>query len=57
MDMEYIAIDVAGNLPANAFLDITNLEFTDGIGAVQTVMAAIEANKTNIYKVSDGGQR
>jgi hypothetical protein len=57
MDKEYIAIDVAGNLPADAFDDITNLEFTDGIGAVQTVMAAIEANKTNIYKVSDGGQR
>ncbi len=57
IDKEYVAINVAGNLPVDAFADITNTEFTDGIGAVQTVMAAIVTNQTNLYKVSDGSQR
>lgn len=57
MDKEYVAIAVSANLPVDAFPDITNLEFTDGIGAVQTVMAEIVTNQTNLYRVSDGSQR
>lgn len=57
IDKEYVAIDVSGNLPVDAFADITNTEFTDGIGAVQVVMASIVTNQTNLYKVSDGSQR
>jgi hypothetical protein len=57
MDAEYVAINVAGNLPADAFIDITNTEFTDGIGAVQTILTAIDTNKTNLYKASDGNHR
>ncbi|MHC4397131.1 MAG: hypothetical protein ACYS1A_15940 [Planctomycetota bacterium] len=57
IDREYVAIDVAGNLPVDAFADITNVEFTDGVGAAQNVMATIVTNQTNLYKVSDGSQR
>jgi len=57
IDKEYVAIGVAANLPPNHFVDITNTEFTDGVAAVQTIMAAIVTNQTNLYKVSDGSQR
>lgn len=57
IDKEYVAIDVLGNLPIDAFADITNVQFTDGIGALQTIMAAIVTNQTNLYRVSDGSQR
>jgi hypothetical protein len=57
IDKEYVAIDVAGNLPVDYFADITNLEFIDGVGAAQTIMSAIVTNQTNLYKLSDGGQR
>lgn len=57
IDTEYVAIDVAGNIPVDAFLDITNTEFTDGVGAAQSIMAAIVTNQTSFYKLSDGSQR
>lgn len=57
LDKEYIAINVSGNLPLDAFADITNTEFTDGVGAIQTIQAAIVTNQTNLYKLSDGGHR
>lgn len=57
IDKEYVAINVLGNLPPDAFLDITNTEFTDGVGAAQAIMVTIVANQTNLYKVSDGSQR
>lgn len=57
IDKEYVSINVAGNLPTDAFPDITNTEFTDGIGAAQDVMAEIVVNQTSLYRVSDGGQR
>jgi hypothetical protein len=57
IDKEYVALGVDANLPLDAFVDITNTEFTDGVGAAQAIMAAIVANQTNLYRVSDGGQR
>ncbi len=57
IDKEYVAIDVASELPTDAFVDITNVEFIAGVAAVQTIMAAIVANQTNLYKLSDGSQR
>lgn len=57
IDKEYVAIDVASEIPTDAFADITNTEFTDGVGAAQTIMAAIVTNQTSLYKLSDGGQR
>lgn len=57
IDKEYVAIDVASEIPTDAFTDITNTEFTDGVGAAQTIMAAIVTNQTSLYKLSDGGQR
>ena len=57
IDTEYVAIDVLGNLPIDAFPDITNTEFGDGVGAVQSVMTTIVANQTNLYKLSDGSHR
>jgi hypothetical protein len=57
IDKEYIAIDVLGNLPVDYFADIDNTEFGDGVGAAQTIMAAIVTHQTNLYKLSDGSQR
>lgn len=57
IDGEYIAIDVLGNLPPDFFPDITNVQFGDGVGSAQTIMTAINANQTNLYRVSDGSQR
>lgn len=57
IDREYVAIDVAGNLPVDAFADITNAEFISGVGAAQTIAASIVTNQTNLYRVSDGSQR
>lgn len=57
IDTEYIAIDVLGELPTDYFADITNAEFGDGVGAAQTIMAAIVTNQTNLYKLSDGSQQ
>jgi hypothetical protein len=57
IDKEYVAIDVTNELPLDAFVDITNIEFTDGVGAAQAIMAAIVTNQTNLYKLSDGSQR
>jgi hypothetical protein len=57
IDKEYVALGVDANLPLDAFVDITNTEFTDGVGAAQAIMAAIVTNQTNLYKVSDGSQR
>jgi hypothetical protein len=56
-DREYTAIDVGGNLPADAFPDITNAQFIDGVGAAQAIMAAIVTNQTNLYRISDGSHR
>lgn len=57
IDKEYVAIGVASNIPTDAFADVTNTEFIDGVGAAQTIMAAIVTNQTNLYKLSDGSQR
>jgi len=54
---EYVAIDVGSNVIDTDFPDITAAQFTSGVGAAQTVMAAITANHTNLYTVSDGSQR
>ena len=57
IDKEYIAIDVLGNLPADAFLDITNAEFGSGVTAAQAIMAEVVTNQTNLFIMSDGSQR
>jgi hypothetical protein len=64
IDQEYVAADIAsgisddgGILENSDFPDITKQQFVDGVTAAQTIMAAIVANQTNLYIMSDGSQR
>lgn len=67
IDKEYVAVDIASGLTDGDpladppippdFPDITVLQFTNGVGAAQAIMAAIEAQATPLYIMSDGSQR
>lgn len=57
IDKEYVAADIAGGVADADFSDITKTQFTDGVAAARSIMLAIEANKTNLYTMSDGSQR
>ena len=57
IDKEYVAADIASGVSDADFPDIDKAQFTSGVTAAQAIMAAIETNKTNLYIMSDGGQR
>lgn len=57
IDTEYVAADIASGVVDADFPDITKLEFTDGVGSAQIIIAAIETQETNLYIMSDGSQR
>ena len=57
IDEEYTKLDIGNNVVDADFSDITAIQFTDGVIAARAVMTAISANGTNLYRVSDGGQR
>ncbi len=57
IDKEFIALDIGNNVIDADFPDITQAQFVDGVSAAQSVMITIAAAQTNLYQVSDGGQR
>lgn len=54
---EYIALDIGNNVSDADFPDITQAQFTAGVGAAQTIISTVAANDTNLYTASDGSQR
>jgi hypothetical protein len=54
---EYVALDIGNNVVDADFPDITQVQFTDGVAAAQTIITTIETNDANLYRVSDGSQR
>ncbi len=59
LKIEYQKLDLGNVLTDDDFAnsDITKQEFVDGIAATLAVMAALDTNGTNLFKVSDGGHR